>query len=130
MVSYDVCEKRKKKARLIFQFLLKQEIYQCNLIGNFPNNCPPFIHVVFLKLIFSVLFFYKLKKKMTDWFFIRHISSNKVVGVCKEKDSTDLLRSQVFVTEPKYTEDELWCWEDHRLKSKSTGLVLDIRKGK
>lgn len=65
-----------------------------------------------------------------EWFYIRHVSSNKVVSIRKETDTDDLLRSQVFVTEPKYTDDELWCWDEHRLKSKSTNLVLDIRKGK
>lgn len=66
----------------------------------------------------------------TEWFYIRHVSSNKVVCVSKNQDTDDLLRSQVFISEPKFTDDELWCWDDHRLKNKSTGLVLDIRKGK
>lgn len=61
-----------------------------------------------------------------EWFYIKHVQSDKVVSVSNEQDA---LRSQAIVTTPKHTDSELWCWDDQRLKNKRTGLVLDIRKG-
>lgn len=67
------------------------------------------------------------------WFYIKHSSTYKVIASCCGSicDITkgDCARSQVVVTKPQYTDNELWCWEGHYLKNKSTGLVLDIRKG-
>ncbi|CAO3639849.1 unnamed protein product [Mucor fragilis] len=71
-----------------------------------------------------------------NWFYIKHLGTNKTIASCScQDDSTidndmPLMRSQVIVTKPTYSDNELWCWDDQQLRNKSTGLVLDIRKGK
>ncbi|KAI8987278.1 hypothetical protein BDF20DRAFT_832229 [Mycotypha africana] len=63
----------------------------------------------------------------TRWFYIQHKASNKVIAVNKEEQEP--LRSQALVREIEYNDYELWTWDEHYLKNKKTGLVLDIRKG-
>lgn len=67
-----------------------------------------------------------------DWFYIKHLNTNKAIASCSCQDTDNempSMRSQVIVTKPMYTDNELWCWDDQQLRNKSTGLVLDIRKG-
>jgi hypothetical protein len=66
------------------------------------------------------------------WFYIKHLGTNKSIASCSCQDIDNempFMRSQVIVTKPMYTDNELWCWDDQQLRNKSTGLVLDIRKG-
>ncbi|KAL9538791.1 hypothetical protein MBANPS3_010675 [Mucor bainieri] len=71
-----------------------------------------------------------------NWFYIKHLGTNKTIASCSCQDNTTdsdampLMRSQVVVTKPTYSDNELWCWDDQQLRNKSTGLVLDIRKGR
>lgn len=77
------------------------------------------------------------KNKMADvnWFYIKHLSTSKAIAACPCQDDVangndmPLMRSQVIVTKPTYSDNELWCWDGQQLRNKSTGLVLDIRKG-
>ncbi|KAI8644912.1 hypothetical protein BD408DRAFT_441448 [Parasitella parasitica] len=64
------------------------------------------------------------------WFFIKHLNTNKAIASCSYDDNNNLMRSQVVVTKPMHTDNELWCWDDQQLRNKSTNLVLDIRKGR
>ncbi|KAG2207677.1 hypothetical protein INT47_011797 [Mucor saturninus] len=64
-----------------------------------------------------------------SWFYIQHKSTGKVIASACD-DHNDHARSQVVVIKPRYTSNELWCWDEDCLKNKATGLVLDIRKGK
>ncbi|KAI8083833.1 hypothetical protein BDF21DRAFT_492727 [Thamnidium elegans] len=61
------------------------------------------------------------------WFYIQQKLTGKVIAT---SDCKTLARSQAVVVKPQYTDNELWCWDNHHLKNKSTGLVLDIRKGR
>lgn len=63
-----------------------------------------------------------------NWFYIKHKSTGRVIASACENHN-DSARSQVVVIEPRCTSSELWCWDEHCFKNKSTGLVLDIRKG-
>ncbi len=68
----------------------------------------------------------------SNWFYIKHVATNKVISTCRPCDTRlplDYVRSQVVVTKQEFTDNELWCWDDNYLRNKSTGLVLDIRKG-
>lgn len=75
---------------------------------------------------------YLLNMKMIDeinekWFYIQQ----KLTGMVIATSSCEThARSQAVVVKPQYTDNELWCWDNHHLKNKFTGLVLDIRKGK
>ncbi|CEP16846.1 hypothetical protein [Parasitella parasitica] len=63
-----------------------------------------------------------------NWFYIKHLNTNKAIASCSYDNNDSLIRSQVIVTKPMYTDNELWCWDDQQLRNKSTGLVLDIRR--
>ncbi|KAK4512176.1 uncharacterized protein ATC70_013419 [Mucor velutinosus] len=71
-----------------------------------------------------------------NWFYIKHVGTNKIIAscLCQDDAANDntilLMRTQVIVTKPTYSDNELWCWDDRQLRNKSTGLVLDIRKGR
>ncbi|GAA5799640.1 hypothetical protein HPULCUR_005056 [Helicostylum pulchrum] len=61
------------------------------------------------------------------WFYIQQ----KLTGMVIATSSCEThARSQAVVVKPQYTDNELWCWDNHHLKNKFTGLVLDIRKGR
>ncbi|KAI9341311.1 hypothetical protein BD770DRAFT_414842 [Pilaira anomala] len=61
------------------------------------------------------------------WFYIKHKSTNRVIATSECEAHA---RSQAVVIKPQHNDNELWCWDGHFLKNKSTGLVLDIRKGR
>ncbi|GAN04598.1 hypothetical protein MAM1_0068c04059 [Mucor ambiguus] len=69
-----------------------------------------------------------------NWFYIKHLGTSKTIASCPYQDDTandstmPLMRSQVVVTKPTYSDNELWRWDDQQLRNKSTGLVLDIRR--
>jgi hypothetical protein len=66
----------------------------------------------------------------TSWFYIKHSSTEKVIACCtSDIKKGNCARSQVVVIKSQYTDNELWCWDNHCLRNKATGLVLDIRKG-
>ncbi|RCH81680.1 hypothetical protein CU098_005913 [Rhizopus stolonifer] len=60
-----------------------------------------------------------------DWFYIKHVASEKIVSCSIVNQDT-----QVFVVKPQFSDNELWRWDGQYLLNKSTGLVLDIRKGR
>lgn len=70
-----------------------------------------------------------------NWFYIKHLGTNKIITSCSWQDDAandttkPRMRAQVIVTKPTYSDNELWCWDSQQLRNKSTGLVLDIRKG-
>ncbi|KAI8356170.1 hypothetical protein BD560DRAFT_375004 [Blakeslea trispora] len=63
-----------------------------------------------------------------SWFYIRSASTGNVISAASKVD--ELLRSQVLVTPPTLSDNELWRWKGQFLCNKANGLVLDIRKGR
>lgn len=61
------------------------------------------------------------------WFYIQQKLTGNVIAT---SSCETYARSQAVIVKPQYTDNELWCWDNHYLKNKSTSLVLDIRKGK
>ncbi|KAI9256434.1 hypothetical protein BDA99DRAFT_539509 [Phascolomyces articulosus] len=63
------------------------------------------------------------------WMYIRNVSTGNVITALTS-NKEDALRSQVIVSPPKQTDQELWRWDGQFLRNKSNDLVLDIRKGR
>lgn len=106
--------------RIILDYFLKRSLYPFVVVHQFI-----FLYNFLLFLYFFLSFFY-ITMEDTMWFYIKHVHSGKVISVSNEQDQQ---KSQVIVTEAKYTDSELWCWNDQRLQNKRTKLVLDIRNG-
>ena len=69
------------------------------------------------------------QERPVKWFYIKSASSDTVISATEALEEP-LMRSQVNVCNPRFSEEERWSWDGQHLVNQATNLVLDIRKGK
>ncbi|KAI9253814.1 hypothetical protein BDA99DRAFT_519044 [Phascolomyces articulosus] len=70
-----------------------------------------------------------VEEQPVKWFYIKSVSSDNVISATGATDEPSM-RSQVHVCNPRFTDEERWCWDGQHLVNQATNLVLDIRKGR